>query len=152
MFAHNLQVFYFDRLGEFCAPAGSCLLSLMLCTYYSKCRTNLLFVLLFLCLFFPIIVNVNLLMLCLRTICRCSILIVCASFVLLLVRVCFRLCCVHIIPSAELICCLFCCFFVFFFQLLSMPIADAVFVHNLQVFHFDRLGELLVILDSSLHL
>ena len=48
-----LQVFHFDRLGEFCAPAGSCLLLLMLCTYYSECRTNLLCVLLFLCLFFP---------------------------------------------------------------------------------------------------
>ena len=53
MFAHNLQAFHFDRLGEFCAPAGSCLLLLMLWACYSECRTNLLCVLLFLCLFSP---------------------------------------------------------------------------------------------------
>ena len=86
----------------------------MLCTYYSGCRPNSLCVLLFLCPFFFVYATVNLLMPCLRTICRCSILIVWASFVPLLVRVCFCLCCVHIIPSAGLICCVFCCFFVFF--------------------------------------
>ena len=76
------------------------------------------------CCFFvffpPIIVNVNLLMLCLRTICRCSILIVWASFVLLLVRVCFCLCCGHIVPGLGLICCVFCFFFEFFLLIVNV--------------------------------